>query len=259
MTNELMIHPTAVIDPSARIGKQVCVGAFTVIGPDVEIGDGTWIGPHVVINGPTKIGKDNKIFQFSSIGEIPQDLKYQGEKTRLEIGDRNSIREFCTFNRGTFQDKAVTKIGNDNLFMAYVHIAHDCEVGNHTIFANNASLAGHVVVEDYVNLGGFSGVFQRCRVGAYSFIATNSVVIKDVPPYVKASGHYAKPFGLNTIGLQRRGFTEDLISDLKRAYRVIYRNGLTLAQAIAELRAMESPQVQQLTLFLESSSAGIVR
>jgi UDP-N-acetylglucosamine acyltransferase len=255
----MSIDKTAIIDPSAKIGKNVCIGPYSIIGADVEIGDGTWIGPHVVINGPTKIGKDNQIYQFSSLGEKPQDLKYKGEQTFLEIGDRNSIREFCTFNRGTAQDKSTTKIGNDNLFMAYVHIAHDCEVGNYAIFANNASLAGHVKVEDYVTLGGFSGVFQFCRVGEHSFISTNSVVIKDVPPYVKVSGHYAKPFGLNTIGLQRRGFTDDAISELKRAYRLIYRNGLTIAQAIEELQKLATPQIQSLITFIEASSAGIVR
>jgi UDP-N-acetylglucosamine acyltransferase len=256
---EKQIDKTAVIDPSAKIASNVHIGAYSVIGADVEIGEGTWIGPHVVINGPTRIGKDNKIFQFSSLGEMPQDLKYKGEKTCLEIGDRNSIREFCTFNRGTVQDKGVTKIGNDNLFMAYVHIAHDCDVGNHTIFANNASLAGHVKVEDFVTLGGFSGVFQFCRVGSHSFISTNSVVIKDVPPYVKVSGHYAKPFGLNTIGLQRRGFNEEVIAELKRAYRVIYRSGLTITQALEELQKLANPQIQPLISFIEASSAGIVR
>ena len=254
-----MIDKTAIIDSSAIIAENVHIGAYSVIGPDVEIGEGTWIGPHVVINGPTRIGRDNQIYQFSSIGERPQDLKFQGETTYLEMGDRNVIREFCTFNRGTIQDKATTKIGSDNLFMAYVHIAHDCEVGNHTIFANNASLAGHVKVEDFVTLGGFSGVFQFCRVGAHSFISTNSVVIKDIPPYVKVSGHYAKPFGLNTIGLQRRGFTDAAISELKRAYKVIYRNGLTIVQAIEELQKMQDPAVMPLIQFIEASNAGIVR
>lgn len=254
-----MIDQTAIIDPSAKIANNVNVGPYTIIGPDVEIGEGTWIGPHVVINGPTRIGRDNKIFQFSSIGEMPQDLKFKGERTYLEIGDRNIIREFCTFNRGTAQDKTVTSIGNDNLFMAYVHIAHDCNIGSHTIFSNNASLAGHAVIEDYVTLGGFSGVFQHCRVGAHSFIATNSVVIKDVPPYVKVSGYYAKPFGLNTVGLQRRGFMEETISQLRRAYKIIYRNGLTVAKAVEELRKMETLEIQQLIHFIETSHAGIVR
>lgn len=254
-----MIDKTAIIDPSAKIASNVHIGPYSVIGPDVEIGEGTWIGPHVVIQGPTKIGRDNKIFQFSSIGEVPQDLKYKGEKTILEIGDRNSIREFCTIHRGTVQDKGTTKIGNDNLFMNYVHIAHDCVVGNHTIFANNASLAGHVTVEDYVTLGGFSGVFQFCRVGAHSFISTNSVVIKDVPPYVKVSGYYAKPYGLNTVGLQRRGFAEDALSQLRRAYKIIYRNGLTVAKAIEELQKLGTPEIHQLIHFIENSNAGIVR
>lgn len=254
-----MIHPTAIIDPNARIHPDVKIGPYTVIGPDVEIGAGTQIASHVVIQGPTRIGCENKIFQFSSIGEMPQDLKFRGETTYLEIGDRNSIREFCTFNRGTAQAHSITKVGNDNLFMAYVHIAHDCEVGSHTVFSNNASLAGHVVVEDFVTLGGFSGVSQRCRVGAYSFISTNSVVIKDVPPYIKVSGYYAQPFGLNTVGLQRRGFSEEVLAHLRRAYKVIYRNGLTVADAIVELHKMNSPEVNRLIQFIESSQAGIVR
>ena len=254
-----MIDKTAIIDPSAKIAKGVSIGPYSIIGPDVEIGEGTWIGPHVVVKGPTKIGRDNKIYQFASIGEDPQDLKYKGEKTLLEIGDRNVIREFCTLNRGTVQDKGVTRIGNDNLFMSYVHIAHDCVVGNATVFANNASLAGHVSVEDHVILGGFSGVFQFCRVGAHSFIATNSVVIKDVPPYVKVSGNFAKPFGLNTVGLQRRGFGDIALTELRRAYKIIYRNGLTVADAINELRKLTSPEVAPLIEFIETSSAGIVR
>jgi len=254
-----VIDKTAIIDASANIASDVQIGPYSVIGPDVEIGEGTWIGPHVVIQGPAKIGRDNKIFQFSSVGEVPQDLKYKGEKTFLEIGDRNVIREFCTINRGTAQDKSITKIGNDNLFMAYVHIAHDCQIGNFSIFSNNASLAGHAVIEDYVTLGGFSGVFQRCRVGAHSFIATNSVVIKDVPPYVKVSGYYAKPFGLNTVGLQRRGFIDETISQLRRAYKIIYRNGLTVAKALEELQKMETPEINNLIQFIETSNAGIVR
>ncbi|OGT42406.1 MAG: acyl-[acyl-carrier-protein]--UDP-N-acetylglucosamine O-acyltransferase [Gammaproteobacteria bacterium RIFCSPHIGHO2_12_FULL_37_34] len=254
-----MIDQTAIIDPSAKIANSAHVGPYSVIGPAVEIGEGTFIGPHVVIQGPTKIGRDNKIFQFSSIGEMPQDLKFQGEQTYLEIGDRNTIREFCTFNRGTVQDKTTTRIGHDNFFMAYVHVAHDCQIGNHAIFANNASLAGHVTIEDYVTLSGFSGVFQFCRVGAYSFVATNSVIIKDVPPFIKVSGYYAKPFGLNTIGLQRRGFTEDVLILLRRAYKIIYRNGLTIAKAIEELRKMECVEVQQLIQFIETSRSGITR
>ncbi|HTM63567.1 MAG TPA: acyl-ACP--UDP-N-acetylglucosamine O-acyltransferase [Gammaproteobacteria bacterium] len=254
-----MIHQTAIIDPSAKIADNAQIGPYSVVGQDVEIGEGTWIGPHVVINGPTKIGRENRIYQFSSIGEITQDLKYNGERTYLEIGDHNIIREFCTINRGSIQDKAITKIGSHNLLMAYVHIAHDCVVGDHVVFSNNASLAGHVHIDDHVVMGGFSGVFQYCRVGKHSFIATNSVVIKDVPPYVKVSGYYAKPFGLNTVGLQRRGFTSELISELKRAYKIIYRNGLTISNALEELKNMISPEVQALAEFIESSSGGIVR
>lgn len=254
-----VIDKTAIIDPSAKIAANVHIGPYSVIGPEVEIGEGTWIGPHVVIDGPTKIGRDNKIFQFASVGAVTQDLKYAGERTYLEIGDRNTIREFCTFNRGSAQDKSLTKIGNDNLFMAYVHIAHDCEVGNHVVFANNASLAGHVKVEDHVILSGFSGVFQFCRVGAHSFVSTNSVVIKDVPPYVKVSGYYAKPYGLNTVGLKRRGFAENVMMELRQAYKIIYRNGLTVAKALEELRKMESSEVQELMQFIEASTSGIVR
>jgi len=254
-----VIDKTAVIDPQAIIAKNVHIGPYSVIGADVEIGEGTRIGPHVVIQGPTRIGCDNQIFQFSSIGAAPQDLKFKGEQTYLEIGDRNIIREFCTLNRGTVQDKGLTRIGNDNLLMAYVHIAHDCVIGNHTIFANNASLAGHVIVEDYAILSGFSGVFQFCRVGAHSFAATNAVIIKDVPPFVKVSGYYAKPFGLNIVGLQRIGFDKETITALRRAYKIIYRNGLTTNQALEELQKMELPQVKRLVDFISSSTAGIVR
>lgn len=254
-----MIDKTAIIDPSAKIANNVEVGPYSVIGPNVEIGEGTWIGPHVVIQGPTKIGRDNKIYQFASLGEAPQDLKYAGEPTLLEIGDRNVIREFCTFNRGTVQDKSVTKIGNDNLFMAYVHVAHDCQIGHYTVFSNNASLAGHVIVEDHVIFGGFSGVFQFCRVGAHSFVATNSVVIKDIPPFVKVSGYYAKPYGLNTVGLQRRGFAEKVLMELRQAYKIIYRNGLTIAKALEELKNLESSEVHEMVRFIEASNSGIVR
>lgn len=253
-----MIDKTAIIDPAAKIAEDVHIGAYSIIGADVEIGAGTWVGPHVVIQGPTKIGRDNKFFQFSSIGEASQDKKFINQKAFLEIGDRNVIREFCTLNRGTLEG-SYTRIGNDNLLMAYVHIAHDCEVGNHTIFANNASLAGHVKVEDYAILSGFSGVFQFCRIGAYSFAATNSVIIKDVPPYVKVSGYYAKPFGLNSVGLQRHGFSDEVLNHLRRAYKIIYRNGLTVANALEELRKITLPQVNELVRFIETSTAGIVR
>lgn len=256
-----MIHPTAIIDPTARIADNVEVGPWTLIGPNVEIGEGTWIGPHVVIKSSTKIGKDNKIFQFASLGEDPQDKKFQGENTCLQIGDRNVIREFCTFNRGTAQDKAVTLIGDDNLFMAYVHIAHDCVVGNNTIFANNASLAGHVVVEDFVVMSGFSGASQSCRVGAHSFASMGSMIDKDVPPFVKVSGYYAKPFGLNIVGMRRRGFSAETMLSLRRAYKVIYRKGLTIKQALENLNEMllVCPEVQLFIDFINLSQRGLVR
>jgi UDP-N-acetylglucosamine acyltransferase len=256
-----VIDNTAIIHPSARIAADVHIGPWTLIGEDVEIDAGTWIGPHVVIKGPTKIGKENKIFQFSSIGEAPQDKKYQGEKTLLQIGDRNVIREFCTFNRGTVQDKSMTKIGDDNLFMAYVHIAHDCVVGNHTIFANNASLAGHVIVEDFAILGGFAGVLQSCRMGMNSFASMGAMIDKDVPPFVKVSGYYAKPFGLNTIGMKRRGFATETLVNLRRAYKMIYRKGYTIKQALLELESLlaSCPEIQVMIDFIQDSNRGIVR
>ncbi len=255
-----MIHPTAIIDPTAVIAPTVQIGAYSIIGPEVEIGEGTWIGPHVVIQGFTKIGKNNKIFQFSSLGEVPQDKKYRGEKTFLLIGDGNIIRESCTFNRGTTEN-GMTRVGNDNLFMAYVHVAHDCVVGNHTIFANNASLAGHVHVEDYVILSGFAGVFQGCRVGAHSFASMGSMIDKDVLPFVKVSGYYAEPFGLNTVGMKRRGFAVETMVWLKRAYKVIYRKGFTVKEAIEQLEkmALECAEIKCLIDFLKKSERGVVR
>jgi UDP-N-acetylglucosamine acyltransferase len=255
-----VIHETAIIDPTATIASNVHIGPYSIIGPEVEIGEGTWIGPHVVIQGYTKIGKDNKIFQFASLGEVTQDKKYRGDKTFLEIGDRNVIREFCTFNRGT-AEQGTTRIGHDNLFMAYVHIAHDCIVGNHTIFANNASLAGHVTVEDYVILSGFAGVFQSCRVGAHSFASMGSMIDKDVLPFVKVSGYYAKPYGLNTVGMKRRGFAVDTMLWLRRAYKTIYRKGLTVKDAVAQLQQMAEncSEIQGLIDFIEASERGIVR
>ena len=256
-----MIHHTAIIDPTARIADNVEIGPWTFVGPNVEIDEGTWIGPHVVIRSSTKIGKSNKIFQFASLGEDPQDKKFQGEQTYLEIGDRNVIREFCTFNRGTAQDKSVTHIGNDNLFMAYVHIAHDCLVGNNTIFANNASLAGHVIVEDFVVMSGFSGASQSCRVGAHSFASMGSMIDKDVPPFVKVSGYYAKPFGLNIVGMRRRGFSAETMLCLRRAYKIIYRQGLTIKQALEHLNEMllTCPEVQLFIDFINVSQRGLVR
>jgi UDP-N-acetylglucosamine acyltransferase len=255
------IHPAAIIDPTACIGPNVQIGPWTMIGPEVEIGEGTWVGPHVVIQGPTKIGKNNKIFQFSSIGEMPQDKKYRGERTFLEIGDDNTFREYCTVNRGTAQDQSITRIGNDNLFMAYVHIAHDCVIGNHTIFGNAATLAGHVIIDDYAILSGFSGLSQKCRMGKHSFACMGAVMDKDVPPFVKVSGYYAKPFGLNNVGMKRCGFSEENILKLRRAYKIIYRNGLTAKDAVEQLKEMvgECPEIQMFVDFIQSSERGIIR
>lgn len=256
-----MIHPTAIIEPGARIGANVSIGAYSLIGPNVEIGDGTWIGPHVVINGHTRIGRENRIYQFASLGEVPQDKKYAGENTRLEIGDRNTIREFCTFNLGTAQDAGVTRIGNDNWIMAYVHIAHDCQVGNHTTFANNAQLAGHVHVDDWAILGGYTGVHQFCHIGAHIMTAVGTVVLQDVPPYLMAAGNSAQPYGINVEGLKRRGFTQESITALKRAYRTLYKSGLMLEEAKEKLAedAKDAPDVQLFLDFLKVSKRGIIR
>lgn len=256
-----MIHPQAIIDPRARLGKDVEVGAFSIIGPDVEVGDGCWIGPHVVINGPTRIGIKNKIFQFSSIGEAPQDLKYAGEPTRLEIGDRNIIRECCTFSRGTVGGGGLTQVGSDSLFMAYVHIAHDCRVGSRVVFANNATLAGHVEVGDHSILGGFVGIHQFCKVGAHVMLGVATVSFKDIPPFLMVHGNTAKPYGLNVRGLRRRGFSEVAVAALKVAYKTIYRAGLTTDQALQELAALsaEHPEVAVFTDFVRNAERGIIR
>jgi len=256
-----LIDSRAVIHPEAELASDVEVGPFTVIGPDVTIGEGCWIGPHVVINGPTRIGRDNKIYQFASVGEIPQDKKYGGEPTLLEIGDGNVIREFCTINRGTAQGGGVTRIGSDNWIMAYVHIAHDCHIGDHTIFANNASLAGHVIIEDHVILGGYSLVHQFCSLGAHCFTGFASGIDKDVPPYVMVGGYRAAPHGLNAEGLRRRGFSADTLTRLRRAYKILYRSNLTLKDAIAQLKeqVQECPEIGLMVDFLEKSTRGIVR
>ncbi len=255
------IHPTAIIDPKAELDSSVEVGAFTTVGPDVRIASSTTIGNHVVINGPTTIGQNNRIFHFSSLGEAPQDKKYNDEPTRLEIGDGNTIREFCTFNRGTVQDKGVTRIGNDNWIMAYVHIAHDCDVGSHTILANNSSLAGHVDIHDYAILGGFTLVHQFCKIGGHVITAVGSVVFKDIPPYVTAAGYDAKPHGINAEGLKRRGYSPETITQIKRAYKILYRNGLSLEEAKSELAAQIEvcPEIKLLLDFLHISSRGIIR
>jgi len=257
----LNIHPTAQIDAKAELADDVNVGAFSIIGPNVKIDTGTSIGAHVVVTGHTKIGKHNQIFQFSSLGEAPQDKKYQGEPTTLEIGDHNTIREFCTFNRGTVQDLGVTKIGNNNWIMAYVHIAHDCHVHNNTILANNSSLAGHVDMQDYAILGGFTLVHQYCKIGQHVMTAVGSVVFKDIPPYVTASGYDANPHGINAEGLKRRGFSADSIANIKRAYKTLYRQSLSLDEAKEVLvqQALSAPELNVLVSFLNQSTRGIIR
>ena len=254
-------HPTAVIDPQARIAPDVEVGPYSVIGPRVEIGAGCWIGPHCVITGHTRLGANNRVYQFCSLGEVPQDKKYAGEPTRLEIGNGNTIREFCTFNTGTVQDAGVTRLGDGNWIMAYVHLAHDCQVGNNTIFANNAQLAGHVHVADHAILGGYTGVHQFCHVGAHAITGVSSVVLKDVPPYMTVSGNPARPYGINAEGLKRRGFDADAIAGLKRAYKTLYRSGLTMEEAKRKLedQVSECPPVQALIEFLAGTTRGIVR
>lgn len=259
------IHATAIVDPKAELDESVEVGAYTVIGPHVTIGAGTKIGPHVVVDGHTAIGRENTIFQFSSIGAAPQDKKYAGEPTRLEIGDRNTIREFCTFNLGTVQDGGVTSIGNDNWIMAYVHIAHDSHLGNHIILANNATLAGHVHLGDWVFLGGFTSVHQFCKIGAHAMTAFTAAVSQDVPPFVTAAGNRAVPAGINSEGLKRRGFTAEQIAAIKRAYKLIYRAGLPLDAAKAALATEEAnspdaaPYIRLLREFLDNSTRGIIR
>lgn len=255
------IHPTAIVHRGARIAVDVTVGAYTVIGEHVEIGAGSSIGPHAVITGHTRIGSSNRIFQFVSLGEAPQDKKYAGEPTRLEIGDNNTIREFCTFNTGTVQDAGVTRIGNGNWIMAYVHIAHDCQIGDHAIFANNAQLAGHVHVGDHAVLGGFTGVHQYCRVGEHSITAIASVVLGDIPPYVMAAGNTASPRGINAEGLKRRGFDADAVTRIKRAFKTLYKSGLTLEQARQALsdQLQEAPELVVMVEFLSNSSRGIIR
>ncbi|CAE6707253.1 acyl-ACP--UDP-N-acetylglucosamine O-acyltransferase [Candidatus Nitrotoga fabula] len=256
-----MHHPTALIHPDAKLANNVEVGAYSIIGQHVEIGENTHIGPHVVIDGHTRIGKNNRIFQFCSLGEIPQDKKYAGEPTRLEIGDNNTIREFCTFNIGTSQDAGVTRVGNHNWIMAYVHLAHDCQVGSHTIFANNASLAGHVRIEDYAILGGFSLVHQFCQIGMHAITGMGAALSQDVPPYVTAAGNPTAPHGINSIGLKRRGFSDAAIMAIKRAYKTLYRSSLSLEQAKAGIseQADKYPELHVLLDFLGRSQRGILR
>jgi UDP-N-acetylglucosamine acyltransferase len=257
-----LIHSTAVVSPGAEIGDGVSIGPYSVIGDGVTIGAQSWIGPHVVIKGPTRIGAGNRIFQFCSVGDDPQDMKFAGEaESRLEIGDGNVIREFCTINRGTAGGGGVTRMGDGNWIMAYVHVAHDCAVGSHVIFANNATLAGHVQVEDHAILGGFTGVHQFCRVGRHSFSAISSVIVKDVPPFTLVAGNTARPAGLNKEGLRRHGFDADEVNRLASAYRIVYRDGLLLREALERLEALaaESPHVAAFVDFIRRSERGIVR
>lgn len=259
--HNIVIHPQAIIEPGAKLGKNVQVGPWTYIGNDVEIGDDCVIHSHVVIKGPNKIGKGNVFFQFGSIGEECQDKKYAGEPTRLEIGDNNVFRESCTIHRGTIQDESLTKIGSENLFMAYAHVAHDCVIGDRCIFANSATLAGHVHVGDWTIMGGMSAAHQFVHIGSHSFIAGGTIALKDVPPYVMASGSTASPFGLNSEGLKRRGFTKETILQIRRAYKEVYRKGQTLAEAAIALESLAEghPEVVDFLAFIQNSSRGIIR
>ena len=255
------IHPTAIVDPRASLADDVRIGAYTTVGGDVEIGPGTTVSEHVVIRGRTRIGRDNRIFQFNSIGEIPQDKKYAGEPTALVIGDGNTIREFCTLNTGTAQDRAVTTIGNRNWIMAYVHVAHDCDVANDTVLANGVTLAGHVHVGDFAILGGFTAVHQFCRVGSHVMLGGGSIVLADVPPYVMANGNSAVPRGINAEGLKRRGFSADAIAAIRRAYKMLFKSGMLLddaRKAIAD-EVGDHPELEPLAAFLAVQGRGIIR
>ncbi|HEU4372824.1 MAG TPA: acyl-ACP--UDP-N-acetylglucosamine O-acyltransferase [Telluria sp.] len=260
-----LIHPSAIVDPKAELDSTVEVGPYSIVGPNVRIGARTVIGPHVVVEGHTTIGADNKFFQFSSIGAAPQDKKWSGEPTRLEVGDRNTVREFCTFNLGTAQDAGVTRLGNDNWISAYVHLAHDCQVGSNTIFSNNAQLAGHVIVGDWAILSGYAGVHQFCKIGAHAFVGMYTSLTQDVPPFVLVSGNPAGARGVNIEGIKRRGFTRAQIDAIRAAYKTVYRSGLTLEEAKARLAEQEAedadsaPQVQAFREFLGTASRGIVR
>ena len=259
------IHRTALVDPGAQLGADVDIGAYSIVGPHVTIGARTVVGPHVVIEGHTTIGEDNKFFQFSSIGAAPQDKKWSGEPTRLEIGDRNTVREFCTFNTGTVQDAGVTRLGNDNWISAYVHLAHDCQVGSNTIFSNNAQLAGHVEVGDWAILSGYAGVHQFCKIGAHAFVGMYTSLTQDVPPFVLVSGNPAGARGVNIEGLKRRGYSRAQIDGIRSAYKLVYRAGLTLEEAKKALEHEEgampeaAEQIRALRTFLDLASRGIVR
>jgi len=262
MSHAASIHPTAQVDPSVVLGDNVSIGAYAVIGPDVEIGAGTAVGPHVVIEGPTRIGRDNRISQFASLGGAPQDKKFKGERTELVIGDRNLIREFVTVNRGTGDGGGITRIGNDNWLLAYVHVAHDCQVGNHVVFSNYSALAGHAEIGDWVIVSGYAGVHQFCKVGAHAFIGMGCLVGSDVPPFVMmANETRGRPRGINSEGLKRRGFDSARISAIKRAYRTLYMAGLSLAEAREQLaaQAQDSEDVRAMLEFLERSERSLAR
>ncbi len=256
-----MIDSRAVVYPGAQLAADVDVGPFSVIGPNVSIGAGTWIGPHVVVTGHTRIGANNKIFQFASIGDAPQDKKYNNEPTRLEIGDRNVFRESVTINRGTAQGGGVTTIGHDNLFMAYAHVAHDCRVGSHCVLANSGTLGGHVYLGDWVILGGFAAIHQFTKVGAHAFLANNTAVTRDVPPYVMAVGQPSVPHSVNSEGLKRRGFTPQQIRNIKNAFRTLYRSDLLLADAVAQLKALvpSQPELGIFVDFIGESTRSLIR
>lgn len=256
-----MIHDTAIIEDGARLAEGVSVGAYSLIGPDVEIGADCWIGPHVVITGRTRIGPRCRIYQFASIGEAPQDKKYDGEDTAVEIGAGNTIREYVTINRGTSDDIGVTRLGDDNWLMAYCHVAHDCQVGSHTVFANGATLAGHVIVGDWVIFAGFSGAHQFCRIGAHAFLGMYGGVNQDVPAYVMVSGQPPRPRGINGEGLKRRGFDSSQVRNIREAYRLIYRKGLSRKEAVEALRerAGEQPELQPMIDSIEHSQRGLLR
>ena len=256
-----MIHPTAIIEPGARLAAGVRVGAYSLIGPQVEVGEGTVIGPHVVIEGRTRIGRDNRIWQFASIGGAPQDIKYAGEDTAVEIGDRNTFREYVTVNRGTIGDAKVTRVGNDNWVMAYVHFAHDCQIGSHTVFANACALAGHVQIGDWAILSGYTLVHQFVRVGAHSFTGMGTALDRDLPPYVRAAGNRAQPYGINTVGLRRRGMSSATVDALKQAYKTIYRHGLGQEdmRRTLEEQARSCPEVRAMLDFLNASKRGYIR
>ena len=256
-----MIDPHAIVSPEAQLAPDVVVGPFSIIGPDVQIGPGTVVGPHVVITGHTRIGAHNKFHQFASIGDAPQDLKYKGEPTRLQIGDRNVFRESCTINRGTAHERGITRIGDDNLFMAYSHVAHDCHIGSRAVFANCAALGGHVEIGDWVILGGLTAVHQFCKIGAHAFLAGGCIAQRDVPPYVMVAGNPAEPHAVNSEGLKRRGFDEEQIRHIREAYRILYRSELRLAQALEKLEALAQtrPEIRALVDFIGSSTRSLVR